>query len=42
MCDFYYRIDCINNFVHREMNLKNGIAHFMKAKGEETGEVAIE
>ena len=28
-----YRIDCINYFVHREMNLKNRIAQFMKAEG---------
>ena len=28
------RIDCINDFVHRKMNLKNRIAHFfMKAEG---------
>ena len=29
----YYRIDCINYFVHRDFNLKNLIAHFMKAEG---------
>ena len=30
---FYYRIDYINYFVHREMNLKNQTAHFfMKAE----------
>ena len=29
----YYSIDCINYFFHREMNLKNRIAHFMKAEG---------
>ena len=28
---FYDKIDCINYFVHREMNLKKRIAHLMKS-----------
>ena len=32
LSQIYYRIDCINSFVHREMNLKNRIAHIMKDK----------
>ena len=28
----WYRIDCINYFVHREMNLKNRIAYLMKER----------
>ena len=33
---YLFWIDCINYFVHREMNLKNRIAHFMKAEPNRT------